>query len=96
MAHKGTTAGAKVQAFTALDLLLKPELVKQAWDYFKTEQSKEATYQPLIGENDKPAIWLNEKLMKEFRPEMSKYYFNPASTRRISNSSGSRIRPRRL
>jgi aminobenzoyl-glutamate utilization protein B len=81
VAHKGTTAGAKVQAFTALDLLLKPELVKQAWDYFKTEQSKEATYTPLIGENDKPAIWLNQKLMREFRPEMSKYYFNPAKFR---------------
>jgi aminobenzoyl-glutamate utilization protein B len=78
VAHKGTTTGAKVQAYTALDLLLKPELVKQAWDYFKTEQSKEATYTPLIGADDKPAIWLNEKLMKEFRPEMSKYYYNPA------------------
>jgi aminobenzoyl-glutamate utilization protein B len=78
VAHKGTSAGAKVQAFTALDLLLKPELVKQAWDYFKTQQTKEASYTPLIGENDKPAIWLNEKLMREFRPEMSKYYFNAA------------------
>jgi aminobenzoyl-glutamate utilization protein B len=79
VAHKGTTAGAKVQAFTAIDLLLRPELVQQAWEYFRTEQSKEATYTPLIGENDKPAIWLNEKLMKELRPDMSKYYFNPAS-----------------
>lgn len=76
VAHKGTTAGAKVQAFTALDLLLKPELVKQAWDYFKNDQTKEAMYTPLISANDKPAIWLNEKLMREFRPEMSKYYFN--------------------
>jgi len=81
VAHKGTTAGAKVQAFTALDLLLKPELVQQAWNYFKTEQSKEATYTPLIGDKDRPAIWLNEKLMKELRPEMSKYYFNPARYR---------------
>jgi aminobenzoyl-glutamate utilization protein B len=78
VAHKGAAAGAKVQAFTALDLLLNPGLVQQAWDYFKTEQAKEATYTPLIGENDKPAIWLNEKLMKDLRPEMSKYYFDPA------------------
>ncbi len=78
VAHKGASAGAKVQAYTALDLLLKPELVQQAWDYFKTQQTKEATYTPLIGESDKPAIWLNEKLMRELRPEMSKYYFNPA------------------
>ena len=26
--------GAKVQAMTVLDLLMRPELVKQAWDYF--------------------------------------------------------------
>jgi aminobenzoyl-glutamate utilization protein B len=78
VAHKGAVAGAKVQALTALDLLVKPELVKQAWDYFKTEQAKEAAYKPFIGENDKPATWLNEKLMKELRPEMSKYYYNPA------------------
>jgi aminobenzoyl-glutamate utilization protein B len=31
IAHKGSTAGAKVQATTALDFLLNPELVKQAW-----------------------------------------------------------------
>jgi aminobenzoyl-glutamate utilization protein B len=78
VAHKGTTVGAKVQAYTALDLLLKPDLVKQAWDYFRDEQSKSGTYKPFIGENDKPAIWLNQKLMKELRPEMSKYYFEPA------------------
>ena len=59
MAHKGTTAGAKVQAFSALDLLLKPEVVKQAWDYFNNEQSKEAKYTPLISDNDQPAVWLN-------------------------------------
>jgi aminobenzoyl-glutamate utilization protein B len=60
-----------------LDLLLKPELVKQAWDYFRNDQSKAGTYKPLIGENDKPAVWLNEKLMKELRPAMSKFYFDP-------------------
>ena len=36
IAHKGATAGAKVQAMTLLDLLLKPALVEQAWDYFRT------------------------------------------------------------
>jgi aminobenzoyl-glutamate utilization protein B len=30
ISHKGSTAGAKVQAMTALDFLLTPELVKQA------------------------------------------------------------------
>ncbi len=36
IAHKGVTAGAKVQAMTIVDLLLKPEVVTAAWDYFRT------------------------------------------------------------
>jgi aminobenzoyl-glutamate utilization protein B len=44
IAHKGATAGAKVQALTALDFLLSPELVKQAWDYFKNVQTKDVKY----------------------------------------------------
>ena len=39
IAHKGVTAGAKVQAMTALDLLTRAELVTQAWDYFKNVQT---------------------------------------------------------
>ena len=44
IAHKGTTAGAKVQAMTIVDLLVNPELVQQAWDYFKNEQTKDRKY----------------------------------------------------
>ena len=36
IAHKGVVAGAKVQAMTMLDILLHPELVDKAWDYFRT------------------------------------------------------------
>jgi aminobenzoyl-glutamate utilization protein B len=77
IAHKGTSAGAKVEAMTLLDLLLKPELVKQAWDYFNTVQTKEAKYTPLIGENDRPAIWLNRKVMQDAIPELKKYRYDP-------------------
>ncbi|HEV8129930.1 MAG TPA: amidohydrolase, partial [Acidobacteriota bacterium] len=31
ISHKGSTAGAKVQAMSALDFLLRPELIQQAW-----------------------------------------------------------------
>jgi aminobenzoyl-glutamate utilization protein B len=41
IAHKGVTAGAKVQAMTLIDLLMKPEVVEQAWDYFRTVQTKD-------------------------------------------------------
>jgi aminobenzoyl-glutamate utilization protein B len=77
VAHKGVTAGAKVEAMTALDLLMKPDLVQLAWEYFRTVQGKQATYQPFPGERDKPATWLNEKLMQQLRPEMKKFYYDP-------------------
>ncbi|HEX7486364.1 MAG TPA: amidohydrolase [Vicinamibacterales bacterium] len=78
VAHKGVTTGAKVEAATAIDFLMKPELVQQAWDYFRNVQNKQATYKPFPGEKDKPATWLNEKLMQQIRPEMKKFYYDPA------------------
>jgi aminobenzoyl-glutamate utilization protein B len=77
IAHKGTTAGAKVQALTVLDLLMRPELVASAWDYFNNVQTKNKKYTPLLRPEDKPAIWLNKETMEKYRPEMKKYYFDP-------------------
>jgi aminobenzoyl-glutamate utilization protein B len=77
IAHKGATAGAKVQAMTMLDFLLKPELVQQAWDYFRNVQTKDVKYTPLMRPDDKPAIWLNTATMAKYRPEMKKMYFDP-------------------
>ena len=78
IAHKGTTAGAKVQAMTMIDLLTKPALVQGAWDYFRNVQTKETKYEPLIRPEDKPAIDLNKATMDKYRPEMRKYYYDPA------------------
>jgi aminobenzoyl-glutamate utilization protein B len=78
IAHKGATAGAKVQAMTMVDLLTKPALVQQAWDYFRNEQTKSVTYEPLIRPEDKPAIHLNRAIMDRYRPEMRKYYYDPS------------------
>jgi aminobenzoyl-glutamate utilization protein B len=77
IAHKGVTAGAKVVAMTVIDLLTKPELVEQAWKYFREEQTKETKYQPLIGPEDKPATYLNKRTMDTYREQMRKYYYNP-------------------
>ena len=41
IAHKGIADGAKVMALTVLDLMTRPELVTQAWDYFKNVQTKD-------------------------------------------------------
>src|SRR5579872_2408762 len=48
IAHKGVTAGAKVQAMTMLDILLKPEVVTAAWDYYKNVQTRTQKYEPLL------------------------------------------------
>jgi len=78
IAHKGATAGAKVQAMTALDYLLSPDLVKQAWDYLANVQTKDVKYVPLISPDDKPAIELNREKMEKFKPELRKFYYDPS------------------
>lgn len=77
IAHKGVTAGAKVIAMTLIDLLTKPELVEQAWKYFREVQTKDTKYQPLISAEDKPATWLNKRTMDTYREQMRKFYYNP-------------------
>jgi aminobenzoyl-glutamate utilization protein B len=77
IAHKGATAGAKVQALTMLDLIMKPELVRQAWSYFRDVQTKETKYVPFIGPQDKPATWMNQRIMGEHRERMRKFYYDP-------------------
>ena len=77
IAHKGVTVGAKAQALTVLDLMMQPDLVTQAWEYFRNVQTRDRKYVPLIRPNDKPAIWLNEQIMAKYRPEMKKFYYDP-------------------
>ena len=78
IAHKGSTAGAKVQALTALDFLMSPEFVQQAHEYFVNVQTKDVKYVPLIGPEDKPAIEFNKEKMEAFLPELKKYYYDAA------------------
>jgi len=78
IAHKGVIAGAKVEALTLLDMLVDPQIIKDAWTYFNEVQTKEIKYTPLVSEKDKPATFLNKKIMEEFRPLMKKYYYDPS------------------
>jgi aminobenzoyl-glutamate utilization protein B len=77
IAHKGVTAGAKVQAMTMLDLYLKPTILQQAWKYFNEIQTKDTKYEPLMRPTDQPATFLNQNILAKYRPEMSKYYYDP-------------------
>ncbi|WP_421826908.1 amidohydrolase [Larkinella sp.] len=77
IAHKGVVAGAKAEAMTLLDMLLKPEIIKNAWDYYTKEQTKEIKYTPLISPKEYPAVYLNKEIMTKFKPELKKYYYDP-------------------
>ncbi len=75
IAHKGSLAGAKAQALTALDYLTQPALLAETRKYFE-EQTKDQKYVPLIDESDKPAIELNKDKMDRFRDKMKPLYYD--------------------
>ena len=76
IAHKGVVAGAKVEAMTLLDLLLRPELVDKAWEYFKTEQSSKQKYVPMVSDSDEPATYLNREIMEKYAPQLEPFYYD--------------------
>ena len=78
IAHKGIVYGAKAEVMTILDMLLKPEVLKNAWMYYNNEQTKDLKYTPLVGEKDNPAITLNKKIMEEYAPKLKPFYYNSA------------------
>ena len=75
IAHKGATAGARVQALTLLDFVLRPELVQQAQDYF-ANQTKDRQYTTFLRPEDEPAIWLNRDIMERFKPRLEELYYD--------------------
>jgi aminobenzoyl-glutamate utilization protein B len=77
IAHKGTTAGAKAQAMTMIDLLLAPPIVADAWKYFTDVQTKDVKYKPFISATDMPPVELNRETMAKYREQMRKYYYDP-------------------
>jgi len=77
IAHKGATAGAKAQAMTALDVLLDPQLLGAARQYF-AEQTKTTKWISLIPEGTQPPIELNRDKMEKFRPQLAKLRYDPS------------------
>jgi len=72
-AWKGLNAGAKVIAATAIDLMTQPEELQKIRDEFEA-YSKDNPYVPFLPEESKPALDLNEELMKKFRLKMVEHY----------------------
>ncbi len=77
IAHKGAVSGAKAVAMTVLDLMTTPKLLADAKDYQQNVQLKDQKYDPVLGPDDKPAIWLNTDTMKKLRPSLEKFYYDP-------------------
>jgi aminobenzoyl-glutamate utilization protein B len=75
IAHKGATAGAKAYALTALDLLLRPEILEAARKYF-AEQTKTVQWKSLIPLDAKPPIEINREKMERFRPALRKFRYD--------------------
>jgi aminobenzoyl-glutamate utilization protein B len=76
IAHKGALAGAKVQALTLLDILAKPQVVADAWTYFRDVQTKDIQYTPFISPTDQPPIWMNAEIMARYKPLLQPFYYD--------------------
>jgi aminobenzoyl-glutamate utilization protein B len=68
IAHKGANHGARVIARTAITLFNEPELVDEAWTYFRDVTTAERQWVSLIPEGTEPPIFLNAEKMQRFRP----------------------------
>ncbi len=77
IAHKGATAGAKAQAMTALDLLLRPEILEAARKYF-AEQTKDVQWKSLIPAGTEAPAEMNKEKMDRYRPQLEKLRYDPA------------------
>lgn len=76
IAHKGVIAGSKVLAMTMIDFITTPQLVDDAWKYFREEQGMEMEYVPMVTKDDQPATYLNTEIMDEFRPKLEAFYYD--------------------
>lgn len=77
IAHKGAVAGAKVQALTILDIVSQPQVVVDAWKYFREVQTKDVQYTPFISPTDQPPTYLNAEIMARFKPQLQQFYYDP-------------------
>lgn len=77
IAHKGSSVGAAAHALTVLDLLLKPELLKSAQQFF-AEQTKTTKWESLIPAGVEPPIHLNRERMERARPQLEKLKYDAA------------------
>ncbi|MBX9782729.1 MAG: amidohydrolase [Chitinophagaceae bacterium] len=78
IAHKGVVAGSKTVAATLIDMLTNPKIIADVWTYFNSVQTKEVKYKPFVEATTPPAIFLNTKIMEQFRPKLKPFYYDPS------------------
>jgi aminobenzoyl-glutamate utilization protein B len=78
IAHKGIVAGSKVMAMTMVDLLLRPDLVREARTYFTDVQLRNNPVVELLSDADQPQVQMNSDTMARFRPQMRAFYYDSA------------------
>ena len=94
IAHKGVNAGARVQALTALDLLLRPDLLAQARDYFD-QRAAQAAQVHAVHPSGRQARHLDEQGDHgQVRPEMRKVLFRSGEVQDVSGSDEGPVRLR--
>jgi aminobenzoyl-glutamate utilization protein B len=76
IAHKGITAGAKVLALSAFDLLKNPKLLSEIREEF-AELTSRRPYKSFLPDDTQPPLGINTELMEKYRTAMEKYYMNP-------------------
>lgn len=77
IAHKGITAGAKVIAFSAFDLLTDPFALAKIREEF-SELTAKRPYRSFLPEDAQPPLGFYEALMEKYRLAMEKFYPNPS------------------
>ncbi len=77
IAHKGANVGARVIAMTAIDVLMDPDLVEEAWRYHREVQTKDYHWVSLIPEGTQPPIHLNAEKMERYRPLIEPNIYDP-------------------
>jgi aminobenzoyl-glutamate utilization protein B len=76
IAHKGLTAGAKVLALSAFDLLTNPEALRKIREEF-AELAVRRPYRTFLPEGAHPPLGFYADLMGKYRTAMEKFYLDP-------------------
>jgi aminobenzoyl-glutamate utilization protein B len=76
IAHKGLTAGAKVLALSAFDLLTNPKVLGEIREEF-AELAARRPYRTFLPDGAQPPLGFYADLMGKYRAAMENFYFDP-------------------